>query len=1821
MKSFFSLSFIIFILITIKSCKKDDIEVTTELNEKNYNSTNTTIEFKIKLSTDFPEYLKFIHINATPFKNKALLYLSLNDENPGPTQFDISAANEGINQIYVPRTYFMTEQNNSFYMNSVCDGYCDFNISFKLVDKMYAEKSVRLDYLTFDNKEYLIYFNGNETDKNSRLMVTAAGGGKSQHGTKNNVEFTLTYIPDNGSNATIEVNSNIMFNGAGATFSEEEYQKLGKGHYLARVKAPINTYISFMVRQINVVSDLFIDGKAIYGFLQGEDIDKFDKFELKNIKKDNSETGNRDRTFQVSILAKGELNILKSPYPFCDKEATGDYIVKDESQILLTFSSVELSKNIKYLCILGRNKVNAYILEVHDVTEQKMATIVTEPLVNGYIYEDRLKKFEVRSYRHSKYKSKALTNYNCKVTQGKATVAAVKCSSFPKCYLTKEIIEGKSSEQSIESELLPSIDNFYTDIINIDIEKNAYGPVKYLLAVVCQTEECTYKVYFTDEEDSLSIKEDNRIINYISKGYTNYYHFKISESEQAKKVFIYLRTISGDTSIDVLEDAMEKKRYYMENTKILEFYDYEYTGLYTLKITGNIGSFYILTYEILTKNEEEENKIHDIGLGISLVSGIKNGHKHRKFRMSIDKTKGNILRYLTTFHPINCDINVTYKGLEEEEEEVNSFNRIFQHEINITTSTYKKDYLEYEVNDLSPNNESSYENKFCLFQVMAQEVSNITESIISEGTNIGFVLTSKTNEIGFVYPHSAGESDILIKYNLENNYLVEMIIKINSKEKEKMFLSRSSSYIISDTILNAYCPDNNQVCGINIHFKANITSENIYIPMSFMIKSNDITPSSLVKNKLLIDLVTPNTIQYYMVDIGPEDAGEIVLNFKKGSGIMFAKIVGKEADPEEGSNWNNRVRLPTQDEKEESVSEFDPYKNNIKYNATKLYKYGNPVCSNGCELYIGVESTDKMNSSNSSITNSSKELKDYLEYSIYIRPIINMTSSDSNERQKLINKVMVDILANEFVTGYIESPSDNHYYIFDVLDDCDSIEIEFQSESCTLYINSGDEFPEPEKKSQWTLNSKIISMIQTISKNELKLDTLKGAVFRIAVNTTKYDELMSMMYIFRIRMVKSSKMNVIEINGNLATVCEIKDINNYCDLIYPISDYEFNKQSSLFVYAEAEILSDIDIFFNPIISYVFDNLTKEEMEKRLPGENPRVAKKSTKTEGIKSSYLEITPSDLIIEENIKSYALISIKSYRIGAINIYTTMRQKVTNTSLNPYSKLLFHRKKNEKIFFETKGDQAYNFHIRCINGDGYAYFESDQYNMKQISVRSMISIPLPKKKKKDTLIIEPNGNLTFYIYENIYPEVRSMELIEFGISGSIVYNKDNKPDFPLIYYMKIRDENDSININIHINDLMTDFKPKDDGNYTDIFDVTGYIVDENMIKSMMRSKRKNPSKKGAIIGRYDKSLKMAKLYFNYSQIQSRQDIENKYLVINLNKNQYMESEILSMGVSVSAMPFRNNLYQSPHNIYIAGNLLKEEPTHKCNEYKLGLGNKDDKYIQLEIGIISSNVYFKIEDKNNISFTEEREFKYGKYILLLTVQNNNDLILYFCKNTTEIALEVSLNYIFKIKSSKDNNFINYILPDDTVTYTPIFTESKNSLNLTIPKILFKGRNTSVPAIYSIRLYANSTLVPKDNLTTISFISHYAYATYIYKVIGNDNDTNSSNYIINNFPKDQSYIVSILAITDTEEKKEIFAFKQIENPFGKQPIVEEKKKNSLFIILFAVGIPVIAISSAIAIYFFIRMLKKKKQLDDELSKIVSIETNDERFENNNDILL
>jgi len=345
---------------------------------------------------------------------------------------------------------------------------------------------------------------------------------------------------------------------------------------------------------------------------------------------------------------------------------------------------------------------------------------------------------------------------------------------------------------------------------------------------------------------------------------------------------------------------------------------------------------------------------------------------------------------------------------------------------------------------------------------------------------------------------------------------------------------------------------------------------------------------------------------------------------------------------------------------------------------------------------------------------------------------------------------------------------------------------------------------------------------------------------------------------------------------------------------------------------------------------------------------------------------------------------------------------------------------------------------------------------------------------------------------------------------------------------------------------------------------------------------------------------------------------------VLNLNKNQHMEGEIKSMKMIITVMPFNDLTYECPNNIYIAGNLMKDIINNPdIHRITLRPGNQGDKYMQIELGILSSNVYFTISvsEKNyNGTFT----LKNGKYKGIVEVQD--EIKLEFCREEgIKITHEESLNYIFKITSKKNKNFTNYKLNDDNVDHKFNHQEKQISLNLTIPKVLNENESLAMTGEYFIRLYAKSALKDKVNLKTISFISYFAYATYIYKITEIteiDNSTKSFNYIIENFPGDQAYIVSIIAVIKDGDKEEIFAYEPIEYSPGDEKKDEVKKdNNTLKIVLLSVGISVGAILVGIAIYFFVRMMKKKKELDNELSKIVGIETDELDQESKEAILL
>ena len=94
-------------------------------------------------------------------------------------------------------------------------------------------------------------------------------------------------------------------------------------------------------------------------------------------------------------------------------------------------------------------------------------------------------------------------------------------------------------------------------------------------------------------------------------------------------------------------------------------------------------------------------------------------------------------------------------------------------------------------------------------------------------------------------------------------------------------------------------------------------------PISYeiIVRSKDLIPVYLQKNKLRNDVMNYDNVQYYFTDIGLNEVGEVLINFNRGSGKLFGKLVQK-GTIEENPDYNGRIRLPKEDDA--NLLEYDP---------------------------------------------------------------------------------------------------------------------------------------------------------------------------------------------------------------------------------------------------------------------------------------------------------------------------------------------------------------------------------------------------------------------------------------------------------------------------------------------------------------------------------------------------------------------------------------------------------------------------------------------------------------------------------------------------------------------------------------------------------------------------------------------------------------------------------------------------------------------------------------------------------------------------------
>ena len=147
------------------------------------------------------------------------------------------------------------------------------------------------------------------------------------------------------------------------------------------------------------------------------------------------------------------------------------------------------------------------------------------------------------------------------------------------------------------------------------------------------------------------------------------------------------------------------------------------------------------------------------------------------------------------------------------------------------------------------------------------------------------------------------------------------IFSLGFEEKNKLSVSVNldSQNIISDTIYKSkyynlqtqyaqYCTNNK--CNIILTLSKD-DAENDFIITFWYRQLSTIQPTYLPTNTLIKGIGINIGSIYYYTNIGKNEEGEILLDFKKGGTKIYAKILKKSE--EEDGKWLDRVLLPFSD--------------------------------------------------------------------------------------------------------------------------------------------------------------------------------------------------------------------------------------------------------------------------------------------------------------------------------------------------------------------------------------------------------------------------------------------------------------------------------------------------------------------------------------------------------------------------------------------------------------------------------------------------------------------------------------------------------------------------------------------------------------------------------------------------------------------------------------------------------------------------------------------------------------------------------------------
>lgn len=1773
-------------------------------------SEGITYEISYSQEQITSNYLKIL---LTQESSNSYIYFSpTSNERKGAVLFNSEYKKEV--PLYINKDFLNTES-NLFYLTVSClSNECSFSLSIKEMNEINLSRDETYSYYTTNNKNTKNIFKINRDKDNDSYITFWATGHKS-------IDMSIKYHYSTDSSNEIENIPSIDYvNGKISSINESKYQKstMGDCYYIIEINSDQDALVTFGTKTSKVSNDLKlysynISSKEMQGYLN-QDISS----ECYNLNINNS---SQNEKLYLNVIDFNKLINIEIKNK--EDKSTSSVLTIPDGMDTFELTSEYSNKYICFSLIDSKSSNGFYTFQVISKSTQGNYLNLYFPQIQGYPYKRFLSSGESNFY--SVLPQNDLGNefkYNIKVISGYLKIYIMKCEEYPKCKLDLNNLPSNT--------IIPqNINDIYSySLYSKDISKMVSGD-QYVLFAHCQNSDanqCIFETNFFTEKATIYLKENERFYNKISENEKDSYTIKLNNfnlNNSNKFIIVNFIAFNGDISINFSPKNGYNINSYLSGNKnffIIKKESQEQNindNELTFVVSGISTSYYTTYFNYI--NIDSKKEISYSESGVSYIETIlpETEYKYIKIKNRKKLEKSN---FITNFLSLNCQISIkrVFNNKETSIENINNFAQDILVRNEENREEYDTGEYQYCIKLEKMLSVTEYQENNCMIYISSIEQNNNNENdykkkqiLVSEGSVNQIKMSKNLNQIEYIYPHLNKLGYVILFFNTEIDTKININIEINNKHLSEIKMSKSKYYIMQESIIRSdnYCPINNNIpnqpCNIKIKLSLDEKFYSDEPIIKFNVKSKEVYPIYLSKLFLRQDIAISNYYQYYYIEIGKKEEGEVIINFNRGNGKVFSRIIPKNENEEYG--WMNKYILPDEESNELT---YDLYIKTISYTSQMT-----SVCNNGCYLIIKVEAT---------ISEDNINLKD--DNIVFPFSIIAHSNEPSSKELTEDQINFINVPSNEYVFGNTNDQMIKKYYTFFVPNDCDEIIFELQTEVCKLHINIGD------KKA--TINSDFnfyklgVDSVYRITKEKINEilkrennSSIKNIKLNIAVSTEYLEDFYTSLYSFRIRTKKKDEIEVIHLNSDQKTICDIKGKNGNCYFLLATNKIIHNLNNNLFFYALEENEVKYKYYADIIDKKIIDENNQNELKLKIPSKD----NKKWSNESSKKNYLYINNKDILnyFGSNDELYILLNVElnsnktENDITTVNLIHTLYTYMGLISPNPTSMQLFSTIESPIRFrFPQNEIKAQNtrFHIINLSGSGYIINERNPNEKFYLSnPEESIDISIDINLLEETTIlkaINSNNNeiFGFYLYYEVESPEENFNELEFGRPTEIIYKNT---DFPFILISKLPDKKNIIDVEIKLN--IKDEAQIEIIKENEQFDISGVLTGEEIIYSKKSNYHKNPSFDKKINGIFNSVSNIGRIQFTPSQMEDFK-IENvSYLFIMISKSNKNKKIYNDISLDCVFLPSNKNGYYASINKYIEGKLPYNYEGYI--RYELNRLESKNKYMRIEFSTNTDKISYAINYnkninenldfyKNNTNF-DSSEFKDGKSVIILNFDNDDILSVYLTifnkdnqqhKNNDKIS-----NFIFKyeVGINKDN-FSKKYLKENNIKFE--FIKSANKIVLNIPQII-TGENKNFKIDYYTKLISADEVIQNEKLDTISNIESKSIKIYRKSVTSTGEEQQIELTEIN---EDRIYYIVIIAKVNDEKTSELFSFKNIYNPTNQidnnnnKP--NSKGNNSKIIVIIIISIIIIIL----IIVFYLIYYKMKKSNEVLLKKINSL---------------